>query len=496
MAPVFAVATAPAVQSRETGGGRNTKEGHEDLERRQPETDSVFKLRDFAASPASGCQQGVCWIQTMGQITLQFPFGDGLPMSATEQEFLVELSSLGLRVSYFSVVPASSQQIVIDELLSDEVVVSSSWWSVEAVESLGFGNALVVRLIKAKSRSWQTPFLIAATADLQKSVMSSSCQGETVSLRPGRPRGIEVTHRVSASEIIKNVSVSQTDEFLIIRMILQQSALDEASQDGPLSRMFSLDAVEGMIKISLRDEKTEPLLSRKLGGRILVEETDWSLMKVTDDDGKLTACPALSIQLRKAEGFRNMWERCLLSNDDGFKDILEKLPGTQALDDVGADFGVGVLLPLGNDEVGAQRFVDDVAEIKRRGDECFRTQQWEKAIALYSLALQHAPEHEKLLCNRSAAYMEVRSYRHALKDATEARRVSPAWPKALFRQGVALRALRRYDMAISAFYEGKSIDTINPSWQREIDDTENEKALVAAGVRRSVGAGGEGSCRA
>lgn len=36
--------------------------------------------------------------------------------------------------------------------------------------------------------------------------------------------------------------------------------------------------------------------------------------------------------------------------------------------------------------------------------------------------------------------------------------LAPTWPKAVYRRGVALRGLRRYDMAISAFAQGLEQD--------------------------------------
>mmetsp|Transcript_28268 Transcript_28268/g.79091 ORF Transcript_28268/g.79091 Transcript_28268/m.79091 type:complete len:84 (-) Transcript_28268:211-462(-) len=82
--------------------------------------------------------------------------------------------------------------------------------------------------------------------------------------------------------------------------------------------------------------------------------------------------------------------------------------------------------------------------------------------------------------------MEAGEYQLALDDAMRAEEVAPAWPKPLFRRGVALRALKRYDMALSVFAEGMSRDPENPNWQREIDATEVLKAerLAARAARR------------
>jgi len=130
---------------------------------------------------------------------------------------------------------------------------------------------------------------------------------------------------------------------------------------------------------------------------------------------------------------------------------------------------------------------DHAAELKAKGDECFRKQRWESAVDFYTRALGHTPDNEKLLSNRSAAYMELKQYQAALDDAMQAEEVAPQWPKSFFRQGMALRALRRYDMAISAFSEGKAREPTNASWQKEIDETEEKKAARQAARLRASG---------
>ena len=65
--------------------------------------------------------------------------------------------------------------------------------------------------------------------------------------------------------------------------------------------------------------------------------------------------------------------------------------------------------------------------------------------------------------------------------------LAPSWSKGTFRRGIALRGLRRYDMAISAFAQGQDQarvewmalsherscqDPSNPNWAKEIEETE------------------------
>ena len=105
-------------------------------------------------------------------------------------------------------------------------------------------------------------------------------------------------------------------------------------------------------------------------------------------------------------------------------------------------------------------------ELKNKGDQAFRGQDFQEAIALYTQALELADTEtsKTLLSNRSAAYAASGNFRAALDDATRCEEVAPTWPKSLFRRGVALRGLKRFDMAISAFAQGHDQE----SWLRMV----------------------------
>lgn len=61
------------------------------------------------------------------------------------------------------------------------------------------------------------------------------------------------------------------------------------------------------------------------------------------------------------------------------------------------------------------------------------------------------PANHIIYSNRSAARLKQGQFSLALQDATKARELCPQWPKAYFRQGVALQCLGRYGEALSAF---------------------------------------------
>ncbi|ENN72543.1 hypothetical protein YQE_10883, partial [Dendroctonus ponderosae] len=80
------------------------------------------------------------------------------------------------------------------------------------------------------------------------------------------------------------------------------------------------------------------------------------------------------------------------------------------------------------------------------------------AVALYTDALQLDPTNHILYSNRSAARLKQGLFAQALQDAITARDLCPSWPKAYYRQGVALQCLGRYGEALAAFSQGLAQD--------------------------------------
>lgn len=68
------------------------------------------------------------------------------------------------------------------------------------------------------------------------------------------------------------------------------------------------------------------------------------------------------------------------------------------------------------------------------------------------------PSNHILYSNRSAARLKQGQFLLALQDATKARELCPQWPKAYFRQGVALQCLGRYAESLASFSAGLAQD--------------------------------------
>ncbi|XP_072310398.1 tetratricopeptide repeat protein 28 isoform X3 [Eucyclogobius newberryi] len=94
----------------------------------------------------------------------------------------------------------------------------------------------------------------------------------------------------------------------------------------------------------------------------------------------------------------------------------------------------------------------------RRSNQACQQGEYALAVQLYSEALSADPQNCILYSNRSAAYLRLGQYSTALDDAIKARLINPKWPKAYFRQGVALQYLGRHADALAAFASGLAQD--------------------------------------
>lgn len=116
---------------------------------------------------------------------------------------------------------------------------------------------------------------------------------------------------------------------------------------------------------------------------------------------------------------------------------------------------------MNSDDIKAT--VADCESQKSKGNEAFAAGEYAQAILLYTLALDRASElpdtsdmtpkkslfaRHVVLSNRSACFLKLGEHEKALQDASKAVEMEPNYIKAIFRQGLALHALGRYQEAI------------------------------------------------
>ncbi|KRX92187.1 Serine/threonine-protein phosphatase 5, partial [Trichinella pseudospiralis] len=95
--------------------------------------------------------------------------------------------------------------------------------------------------------------------------------------------------------------------------------------------------------------------------------------------------------------------------------------------------------------------VENIAEAKRlrqEANECFKNEQYERAIELYSDALKYTPSDPQLLGNRSLANLRIELYGSALADATSAIEIDKGYVKGYYRRAQANMALGKFKLAL------------------------------------------------
>jgi len=94
---------------------------------------------------------------------------------------------------------------------------------------------------------------------------------------------------------------------------------------------------------------------------------------------------------------------------------------------------------------------------KDKGYEAFVDTNYELAVGLFTEAINYYPNHE-LYSHRSAAYTSMGKCEEALKDAEEAIKLKPDWPKGYLRKGVALHGLCRFQEALEAYEKALELE--------------------------------------
>lgn len=80
-------------------------------------------------------------------------------------------------------------------------------------------------------------------------------------------------------------------------------------------------------------------------------------------------------------------------------------------------------------------------EKKDTGNQHFKNQDYEKAIELYSEAIELNPSEPTFYTNRSIAYFRTEAYGYALEDANKSIKLNPNFFKGHYRRAVTNMAL-------------------------------------------------------
>lgn len=107
--------------------------------------------------------------------------------------------------------------------------------------------------------------------------------------------------------------------------------------------------------------------------------------------------------------------------------------------------------------------------LREEGNHFYKASKYQEAADKYSGALIVDKNNAPIWSNRSACYMALNDPARALIDAEICRRLRPDWTKACYRQAIARLALKRYEDAAVAAFEGYKIDSSNKELKALLD---------------------------
>mmetsp|Transcript_16406 Transcript_16406/g.50752 ORF Transcript_16406/g.50752 Transcript_16406/m.50752 type:complete len:451 (-) Transcript_16406:36-1388(-) len=115
-------------------------------------------------------------------------------------------------------------------------------------------------------------------------------------------------------------------------------------------------------------------------------------------------------------------------------------------------------------------------EYKIRGNEKFKQRDYPGAVAAYSEAIALDPNNSVLYSNRSGTYLAMGHISKAFKDAEEAVKLKPDWPKALMRRAQAEHGLTRYATAQATWRKAIALDPENKQYEAGLQAAKDGEA--------------------
>lgn len=101
-------------------------------------------------------------------------------------------------------------------------------------------------------------------------------------------------------------------------------------------------------------------------------------------------------------------------------------------------------------------------EYKAEGNKYFAAKEFEKAIDLFTKAIEVSPEPNHVLySNRSGSYASLKNFTKALDDAQECIKINPSWPKGYTRLATAEFGLGNLEAAKESYNKCLSLDPNN-----------------------------------
>jgi len=125
-----------------------------------------------------------------------------------------------------------------------------------------------------------------------------------------------------------------------------------------------------------------------------------------------------------------------------------------------------------------------VEELKSLGNQAFSAKNYQKAIELYTDAIEMDPKNHTLYSNRSGAYCAAGKYRQAQADANKVTQIKPDWVRGYTRLGAALEGLEDWEGATKAYEDALKLDSSNADIRADLD---HARSKINAGPQGNPG---------
>ncbi|CAI2165459.1 2680_t:CDS:10 [Funneliformis geosporum] len=112
-------------------------------------------------------------------------------------------------------------------------------------------------------------------------------------------------------------------------------------------------------------------------------------------------------------------------------------------------------------------------EYKSQGNKSFAAKDYDKAIELFTKAIELDPSNHVLYSNRSASYASLKKYDKALEDANKTVELKKDWAKGYSRKGAALHGLGKYEEAREIYQEGLRYEPNNAQLKKALEEVES-----------------------
>lgn len=111
-------------------------------------------------------------------------------------------------------------------------------------------------------------------------------------------------------------------------------------------------------------------------------------------------------------------------------------------------------------------------EIKAIANAAFQAHKFNRAIELYSEAIELNSQNAVYWANRAFAHTKLEEYGSAIQDATKAVEIDPKYTKGYYRRGAAYLAMGKFKEALKDFQQVKKIHPNDPDATKKLKEAE------------------------